>query len=158
MKKILLAVLLVLCLASPGWGERISAEVAVAAYQKGDYATALRQFRFLAESGDAGAQYNVGYMYDTGKGVQASYEEAVKWYRKAAEQGYPHAQNSLGDMYAAGQGVPQDYEEAYKWFALAANQGIATAAQYRDMMAAKLSETRLAEAKRLVATFQPTKR
>ncbi len=35
----------------------------VAAHERGDYATALREFRPLAEQGDAAAQYNLGQMY-----------------------------------------------------------------------------------------------
>ena len=51
--------------------------------QKGDLATALREWRPLAEQGDAKAQYNLGVMYDNGKGVTQDYKEAVKWYRKS---------------------------------------------------------------------------
>ena len=58
-----------------------------AAYANGDYATALRLLRPLANQGDASAQFYLGAMYDTGQGVPQDYPEAVKWYRKAAEQG-----------------------------------------------------------------------
>jgi TPR repeat protein len=40
-----------------------------------------------AEQGDVNAQNNLGFMYNTGKGVAQDYKEAVKWYTKAAEQG-----------------------------------------------------------------------
>ena len=43
-------------------------KAAVAAYERGDYATALAGFRFHAEQGDAYAQYNLGLMYANGKG------------------------------------------------------------------------------------------
>jgi TPR repeat protein len=33
----------------------------------------------LAEQGDAKAQYNLGYMYREGKGVEQDFKEAVKW-------------------------------------------------------------------------------
>ena len=39
------------------------------AYEKGDYATAVREFKVLAEQGNAKAQYNLGLMYDNGEGV-----------------------------------------------------------------------------------------
>ncbi len=77
----------------------------VTAYDQGDYATALREWRPLAEQGDAEAQYNLGLMYLATKDKA----EAVKWYRKAAEQGNADAQFFLGFMYEAGRGVPQDY-------------------------------------------------
>ncbi|KAG0252301.1 hypothetical protein DFQ27_008154, partial [Actinomortierella ambigua] len=60
-----------------------------------------------AERGDARAQFNLGTMYDTGRGVEQSDAEAVKWYTKAASQGNPGAQNNLGLMYKNGRGVEQ---------------------------------------------------
>ena len=43
-------------------------EDAVAAYQRGDYATALRLWHPLAEQGDAEAQFHLGVMYESGQG------------------------------------------------------------------------------------------
>jgi len=59
----------------------------VKAYNRGDYETALSAFRPLAEQGDASAQYNLGVMYENGKGVAQDYREAVSWYRLAAADG-----------------------------------------------------------------------
>ena len=59
----------------------------VAAYESGDYATALKEFRPLAEQGHAVAQFKLGVMYDHGYGVPENDTEAVKWLRKAAVQG-----------------------------------------------------------------------
>jgi hypothetical protein len=98
-----------------------------AAYQRGDYATALWLFRPLAEQGYPRAQYFVGVMYSNGRGVPQDYAEAVKWYRLAAEQGNPDAQNNFGFSYQNGHGVPQDYAEAVKWYRRAADQGDAFA-------------------------------
>jgi TPR repeat protein len=39
------------------------------AYRSGDYATALRKWKPLAERGNANAQSNIGAMYYDGKGV-----------------------------------------------------------------------------------------
>ena len=69
-----------------------------AAYQSGDYATALREWTPLAKQGDAVAQYNLGNMYRLGQGVPKDDKTAVKWYRLAAEQGYARAQYNLGSM------------------------------------------------------------
>ncbi|MDA9060739.1 sel1 repeat family protein, partial [Planktomarina temperata] len=66
-----------------------------AAYNAGDYATALQEWKPLAEAGNVVAQYNLGVMYDNGYGVPQDYAEAVKWYRLAAEQGYDSAQYNL---------------------------------------------------------------
>ena len=97
------------------------------AFNSGDYATALRLWRPLAEQGNAGAQFSLGIMWANGHGVPQDQAEAAKWFRLAAEQGNAPAQASLGVMYANGHGVPQDHAEAAKWFRLAAEQGFAGA-------------------------------
>jgi TPR repeat protein len=102
-------------------------EDATAAYQRGDYPTALRLFRPFAAQGDASAQTALGFMYSNGQGMLQDYAEAVKWYRLAADQGQAGAQYNLGLMYASGQGMVRDYAEAVKWYRLAADQGDASA-------------------------------
>jgi tetratricopeptide (TPR) repeat protein len=100
-------------------------EDAVAAYQRGDYATALRLWHLLAEQGDADAQFHLGVMYESGQGVLRSDAEAIKWYRKAAEQDDAVAQFNLGVMYA--KGVSPNHAEAALWYRLAADHGLAGA-------------------------------
>jgi uncharacterized protein len=99
----------------------------VAAYQTGDFATAMKEWLPLAEQGHVVAQYNLGLMYHHGDGVVQDYAESVKWFRLASEQGVASAQYSLGLMYDNGDGVVQDYAEAVKWYRLAAEQGDASA-------------------------------
>jgi TPR repeat protein len=94
-----------------------------AAFEKGDYTAALREWNPLAEQGDADAQAGLGSIYANGLGVSEDHAEALKWYRKAADQGDAGGQNYLGVMYARGTGVPQDYAEAAKWYRKAAEQG-----------------------------------
>ena len=105
-----------------------------AAWQKGDYATAMRLWRPIADQGDANAQYNLGFMYEKGQGVPQDYATAVSWFRKAAEQGLAKAQFNLGVMYAKGQGVPQDYAAAMSWYRKAADQGYADAQTHLGLM------------------------
>ena len=97
------------------------------AYGSGDYATSFKEFKPLAEQGNALAQYNLGIMYSKGRGVPQDYVEAFRWHKKAAEQGFAPAQYNLGNMYYDGRGVPQDYVEAVKWHKKAAQQGNASA-------------------------------
>ncbi len=104
-------------------------DAGMSAYDRGDYAMAIRIFRQFADQGYASAQYNLGVMYERGQGVTQDYDAAVRWYRKAAEQGNAKAQTNLGVMYHNGWGVPQDYTEALRWFRKAAAQGHA-GAQY----------------------------
>lgn len=97
------------------------------AYNRGDFATALKEWQPIAASGDPHAQYNLGLLYARGQGVPQDYPKAASWYEKAAEQGVPAAQYNLGVMYANGQGVQASPEQAAKWFLKAAEQGVADA-------------------------------
>ena len=99
----------------------------VIAAQNGDFATALKEWKPLAEEGNAVAQNNLGLMYHNGWGVPQDDKEAVYWYRLAVEQGYAIAQYNLGLMYEKGKGVPQDDKEAARLYRLAAEQGYADA-------------------------------
>ncbi len=97
------------------------------AYNRGDFATALKEWQPLADAGDPHSQYNLGLLYARGQGVTQDYAKAASWYEKAAEQGVPAAQYNLGVMYANGQGVQASPEQAAKWFLKAAEQGVADA-------------------------------
>ncbi len=77
-------VLSIVCLAVPAWADF---QAGMDAYNRKDYATALREWRPLAEQGDADAQYNLALMYDRGYGVPQDYVQARQWYEKAAAQG-----------------------------------------------------------------------
>src|SRR5215831_6735775 len=76
-----------------------------------------------AQSGDAGAQFELGRAYEDGKGFLQDDDSAVIWFRKAAELGNAKAQSSLGAMYAVGRGVAKDNAEAVRWYKKAAKQG-----------------------------------
>lgn len=103
---------------------------AFAAYERGDYAAALKEFEPLAKRGSVLAQYQLGLMYVNGEGVTQDYRKAVQWFNRAATAGYPPAQTSLGVRFEKGQGVNANYKEAVKWYRFGANQGDANA-QYR---------------------------
>ena len=125
MKKFFSAVAVSAALTTPVYAQDL--DRGYSSYEAGDYATALQEWRPLAEQGRASAQFNLGVMYYGGKGVPQDYKEAAKWYRKSAEQGDAGAQLNLGLMYHNGKGVPQDYKEAASWYIKSAEQGHATA-------------------------------
>ena len=120
MKKLLVCILFVL-LGTQMFAQEI--DKGYESYNDGDYATALQEWKPLAEQGYAFAQYNLGILYEYGNGVPKDYVEAVKWYRLSAEQGYAISQYSLGLMYSNGYGVLKDKAEAVKWWRLSAEQG-----------------------------------
>jgi TPR repeat protein len=124
-------------------------EKGVEAAKKGDYATALRELRPLAEQGNADAQSNVGWMYNNGEGVTQNYKEAVKWYRLAAELGNAYAQINLGTMYAYGQGVMQNNVYAHMWFNIAASNGNVTALKNRNILTRKMMAADISKAQDL---------
>ena len=99
------------------------AVLAETAFQKTDYARALRLARPLAEAGDPRAEAVLGLAYYRGRGVPQNDSEAAKWFRLAADQGDAASRFTLGVMYGEGRGVPQDYAEAARWYRRAAEQG-----------------------------------
>jgi hypothetical protein len=124
MRKILGTLIIGLLLTASGGNVNADRlEDGIAAYQRGDFATALRLFQPLAEQGDASAQSNLGVMYEQGRGVAQNYREAMRWFRLAAMQGDASAQSNLGVMYFKGQGIAQDFREAMRWYRLGAGQG-----------------------------------
>jgi TPR repeat protein len=131
-----------------------------------DYAQAAVWYRKAADQGYAPAQFNLGNMYYDGQGVQQDYAQAVMWYRKAADQGLATPQYNLGLMYSKGQGVPQDYVQAHMWFNLAASRAVKVkqvaqaatrdlAVKARDLVAAKMTPSQIAEAQRMAREWVP---
>ncbi len=92
------------------------------AFNGQDYEQALRVWKPLAQTGDAEAQYSLGFMYESGWGTQKDYQRAYDWYQRAAQQGHPKAQYNLGLLYFRGLGVDQDKGLAYYWIQNAADQ------------------------------------
>jgi TPR repeat protein len=121
-----------------------------------DYVTALRLLRPLAEQGDARAEQLLGALYYNGNGVPESAVEAVKLYRKSAEQGYARAQGNLAYLYEKGEGVLRDLVAADMWASLAAAGGEHGAADARDELEKKMTQSQIAEAERLAREWKPT--
>ena len=119
------------------------------AYNNGDFVTALREWRPLAEEGNANAQYNLGVMYDNGDGVPQDYKEAVRWYTLAAEQGYAQAQHNLANRYFYGEGVIKDIVYAHMWKNIASSHGIESAKEELKIIEEKMTKSRIEEAQRL---------
>ncbi len=117
------------------------------AFDAGDYATTLRQWRRAAEQGDTEAQVGFAGLYAAGLGVLRSEPEAAKWYARAARRGDAVGQLNLGDMYAAGRGVRRDLVAAYVWLSRAAAQGREWAARRRDQIALAMTSVQIGEAK-----------
>ena len=120
-----------------------------AAFSRGDYQKALKEFSILAEEGWHDAQFNLGLMYDNGEGVPRDYQEALKWYSRSAEQGNAWAQYNLGLMYLQGKGVVRDDIQAYAWYNLSASQGLEGARDIRDSIHKQMTPSQIVEAQKL---------
>lgn len=83
-----------------------------------------------AKAGNASAMYEVGRMYELGRGTKPDKEKAAKWYERATEKGQNNARAELGVLYASGQGVKRDLNKAYQLLDVAAKNGSATAQYY----------------------------
>lgn len=122
---ILTAAAMMTAIACPGLAQDYDA--GVAAYNKGDYAAALKQFRPLATKGDVRAQHYLGIMYTQGLGVPKDYVKAVKWLELAAKAGHIPSAYNLGFRYLKGDGVRQDPKTAAVWIRRAAETGMGPA-------------------------------
>ena len=68
----------------------------VDAWGRGDYQTAIKEWRGPAASGNSDAQFNLAQAYKLGRGVPRDLGEAGRWYKKAADQGHLQASDNYG--------------------------------------------------------------
>lgn len=73
-----------------------SVEAGFNAWQAGSYDEAVRNWRPLADRGDADAQFNLGHAYRLGRGVPQNLNLAEQWYERAARAGHQEAQAMYG--------------------------------------------------------------
>ena len=93
------------------------------AWQRADYATAVANWRPLAEKGDADAAFNLGQAYRLGRGVATNLGAAQTWFERAARKGHLDAQTTLGLMLFEN----GDRSGGVRWLKLAAEKGEARA-------------------------------
>ena len=145
-KKLTLATLLIVSCAT-AWAADFAK--GLTASRAGDFVTALAEWKPLAEQGDAIAQFNLGLLYDNGKGVIEDDKEAVKWYMLAAEQGKASAQTNLAFMHTTGQGVIQDNVYAHMWWNIAAASGSENAKGNKDILVKQMTAQDISKAQDL---------
>jgi hypothetical protein len=88
MKNLTICLTLAVLLGTTGASWSADYQKGLAAYNRDDFATALREWKPLAEQGDARAQSNLGVMYGLGRGVLQDYVYAHMWGNIAASNGY----------------------------------------------------------------------
>ena len=86
---------------------------------EGDYDGAFKQLTRAAELGDFTAHYQLGLMYEAGKGVEKDEKKRVHHLEEAAIGGHPQARHAL----ACYEGRNGNIKRAAKHFIIAANLG-----------------------------------
>ena len=97
MKKLLLLLLLTISHTSLVYADF---DDGMAAYKKGDYEIAYKEWKPLAEQGDVDAQYNLEDRDYAGLNAIQRLKEAAFWCRKAAIQVNSYAPGALGTICA----------------------------------------------------------
>ena len=97
---------------------------AIHAMRAGNFAEAYCVLKPYAESGDAEAQYNIGWMYLNGYGLAMNDSLALEWWQRASDQGYTDATFSIAMLYSLGEGkVRKDMEQAIDYYLMAVEDG-----------------------------------
>ncbi len=99
------------------------AEKGMAAFQAGDYKTALKELNADVKKGDAEAMAMLSRLYAEGKGVKQDQKIAFQWMEKAAKAGSIHGQGSLAMFYSEGVGTAKDDAKSLEWGRRAADSG-----------------------------------
>ena len=98
-------------------------EKGLAAYEAGDYTTAIAHFTTAAALKHPGAQCYLGICYQEGKGVTKDWSEAATWYHAAADQEDAEAEYRLALCYLYAIGVKYDAGRFVLWMKKAAEHG-----------------------------------
>ena len=86
-----------------------------AAWSRGDYQTATRIWHITGQAGDPLAQYNLGWAYLSGLGVEKNNETSLLWFTKAADNDDEIAQQKLLEILIQKPGDVVTYEQIDKW-------------------------------------------
>ena len=88
-----------------------------------NYTEAFKWWKKSADQNYYKGEYNLGYAYDFGVGVDTNYAAALYWYQRSAGHGFVHAQKMIGMLYVkGGYGIKQDFSKAFQQFVSAANK------------------------------------
>lgn len=98
---------------------------AFALIRKGQLEEAVPDLTLAAEKGDRLALYQLGVMYEVGKGVAQNYDLAWDCWSKAADQGLLAANQQLGRCYFYGWHVEKSKQKATQYWLHGAAMGFA---------------------------------
>ena len=99
-----------------------------AAFERGDFLTAIASWRASAEAGFPAAQLELGLQYQVNGHLPLDYRQSKHSLELAAASGNARSMNALGYLYEHGLGMPIDLTQARSWYAKGAELGDANAA------------------------------
>lgn len=88
-----------------------------------NYQQAQAGYQLAASKQDAVGQFNLGLIYEKGKGQPVDFEKAKVLYTQAAEQGHAQAMVQLAGLYFNGMPSTRDEQQALHWYKKAAALG-----------------------------------
>ena len=94
--------------------------------EKQEFDKAIPILKQAAELGNAESQYNLGYCYRAGAGIDQNTEKAIYWFSKSADQGFNDGLYQMMMAYGNGDGVEQNYNKAYEYGLKCAENGDGT--------------------------------
>ena len=97
-------------------------------YELQDYYNTKKYYEIACNKGNGDSYqsepcFNLGLMYDLGKGVQQDYHKSYELYKKACDLKSGVACNSLGFLYGNGLGVRQNLSTAKQYYGKACDLG-----------------------------------
>lgn len=105
----------------------------------------------LAQTGNAQAIYNLGYMTQMGQGTAKDSSKALKYYEDASNKGYAQASYTLAQIYETGElGVAKDSSKFSQYIQKASAQG-------SDDATVKIATILFAQKKTAVTSNCPSK-
>ena len=134
MSRIALLLIVVLILAAGAMPARADFAAGKAAYDRGDYQTAYKEWLPLAKTRHTESQYQIGTLYYQGKGVPKNPKEAFRWFRAAADRGHGPSQFIVAIMMQENE-VPRESDKIIReYYHKAAVYGVVRA-QYNLALA-----------------------
>ena len=71
-------------------------------YEAKNYSAAFQEMQRLADTGNAQAIYNLGYMTQVGQGTVKDEKKAAQYYQDASNKGFAQASYTLAQAYQIG--------------------------------------------------------
>ena len=102
--------------------DNIKLYYAYAEFKMGKYAEAKNMWEHISDSGKPEALFNLGILYELGKGVDVDIQKAADFYRTAAELGSFAGAYQMGLMHMSAPDIVSQ-DESVHWLGVAAEEG-----------------------------------